>query len=584
MQASSATDVTVQFPANNVRDAYSNRNQVSNTFTLSYETGIPRANFSTLDSAYFAPPSNLVFTVARGISTSGLYLSDGITTVNSGNANQTFLLNNAVPTGFTYTEPLLDVYTYTLTGPLSAGEYVIRFPTAGVRNALGNPIVDTTHVFRVFNLSLSAGLVTFPTRNEGYPAFFHPLILTNNGGSPALKGLEVRITGADAADFVCNTPPATLPAGVSATTLNVGPRAGLLKRSLAYTASLDIWAEGRLVLSVPLSFRVDKWPAPNAKIDYLRETLYNLDADSTYVFGSGLPARPFAGVDRVAPDKAGEYSIPENWMNDAALSIQAYDTVYGAPGEAQLLVIPRRPPAPQLRWQNTTSVQANNGMIIGVTDSMEYRVGNSDEWISVPPYTDELSLLPQGIYYVRKKAVEGKSFCGYVTTVVITADLPSNILREIILPAAPTGVTILPASGVHRVHTGTDFAFTLLYPGSTPPVVKTSRILDGVQEELKATAAGPGRWDYVIPRVSEAMMIAISFSEANVAADGRNVWAFGGVIYLETPAPATVDVYTTTGVLLHRLHAPAGQTSVHAAPGVYIVTWPDGSTHKVVVQ
>jgi hypothetical protein len=418
--------------------------------------------------------------------------------------------------------------------------------------------------------------VTFSTKNEGYPPIPPQLVTVTNSGTLTATGLSVALSGANDADFVLNTGgmQTTLPPGT--TTFTVAPRTGLTKGT--YNAVVTLFCHGNAVQSFPVSFTVIKLPAPSAVIDYENETLIYLSPDSTYVFNGGGGA--------VAPDEEGAVAIPESWMNGVTdgLTNAVVDPDYGALGEAQLITVPRRPAAPAVTPQIASAPNVNDGLIAGVNDSMQYRIGDSDEWIDVPVDHTILDGLAPGFYYIRYKAIANKSFASYIAPVMIGEHNSPVIIREVTLPPTP-GVIILPHDGIHYVYSGEYFRFTLLYDGKTPPTVSTDRIVDGRREVLTGTPNGAGGYDYAIPVVREEIRVEIVVHDMGVeTVGGMAVWAFGHTIYLEARQATTADIYTLSGILLNRLELAEGTHTVAAAPGVYLIVLPDGATYKVTVK
>jgi hypothetical protein len=251
---------------------------------------------------------------------------------------------------------------------------------------------------------------------------------------------------------------------------------------------------------------------------------------------------------------------------------------------AQQLYIPARPVAPASQSTTSADIYYDDGQIIGVNDSMDYRHEDSEQWISVRRTEDVLELLAPGIYYVRYRAIAATSFSSYITTLVVGQSVSPTIVREIFLPEAPAGITVLPRVGAHYTPSNTNFVFSLLFEGSTPPTVKTNRVIDGKQEVLTGRPNGTGGYDYVITNVRETVRVEISSSSANEVIRGSSSWAYGGNIFIEAQQRETVDVYTVSGVLLKRLTVSEGLTSIPVAQGIYVVLLNGGIRQKVVVR
>jgi hypothetical protein len=70
---------------------------------------------------------------------------------------------------------------------------------------------------------------------------------------------------------------------------------------------------------------------------------------------------------------------------------------------------------------------------------------------------------------------------------------------------------------------------------------------------------------------------------AYAAAAGGRFWASGGRLFVDTPRPASLHIYSSSGVLHERLEAPPGESSVPLPRGVYIVRF-EGEEGRVVVS
>ncbi|MDR2119467.1 MAG: hypothetical protein LBP64_01150, partial [Tannerella sp.] len=572
VQANGIGNVGVAFPQNQISDAYKNRNLATTApYTLDYSDGVPVANFSAIDSIYFMQPTSISFDVSSGLGSLQLFRKDGITQITDATtAAGLFTINGSVPGSITFAPPHNTFTGSVLASPTDT--YVIHISADTIRNELGSGIRDTSYTFKVYNFSLSHTSITFPPQNEGYP--FAPEIVTiSNNGSLTATDLTVTLSGTDATDFVVSQPAATLPGG-SSTSFIVAPVTGLSEGT--YTATVTVKSMGKEIDPFTVSFTVTRIPPPNAIIDYVNETFYNLSADTAYVFNGGSP---------VAPDDTGAVRIPESWMNGRANNFSAVDPEYGAIGAPQIVPVPLRPSAPRIVIQNVSAPNVNDGMITGVNDSMQYRTGETEEWIDVPTGVTRLDYLPPGIYQIRYKAIANKSFASHIAVETVNVPGTAILIRKVELPEMPD-VIILPGTGFHYVNSGDYFLFTLISKGDKPPTVRTNRIIDGEREVLTGIPDGAGGYDYRIPAVREDILVEIEVHNTSAeAVDGLSVWAYGNAIRIASPKRTTADIYSVSGILLKRINIAPGISVVHAAPGIYIVVLPDdGATYKVTVK
>jgi hypothetical protein len=578
----SGNDVSITFPQIQVRDEYGNRNPASSsTYTLSYNNGIPQADFDFVggvDSVYFVQPSTISFRVSSGLGSQRLFRNDGTTEIVGGaTAYNTFTIGGTAPAAgdiiFIPAPPHNTFAVNALT--YIDGAYEIKIQTDDIKNELGSGIRDTTYIFKVYRLALShTSLHTFPAKNEGYPAFTPEVVSITNSGSLTATGLTATLSGADATAFAVSAPAATLP-GSGTTSFTVAPVTGLLLGT--YTATVTVWSHGNKIGEFSVSFTVTRISAPNAIIDFVNETFVNLNVDTAYVFNGSSP---------VAPDETGAVPISENWMTGTTngLSAAKVDPDYGALGTAQQITVPLRPPAPVIRIQNASASNVNDGMITGVNDSMEYRTGETDEWIAVPTGVIRLEDLPPGVYHIRYRAIAGKSFASYIAVADVLEPATPILIREVTLPETP-GIIILPREGVHYINSGEYFLFTLIFEGDTPPMVRTNRIIDGKREVLTGIPNGTGGYVYLIPIIRETVVVEITPHDVAVeAVGGISVWAYGNAIRIESPQRTVADIYSVSGLLLQRINVAPGINTVQAASGVYLVVLPSGVTYKVTVK
>jgi hypothetical protein len=481
-----------------------------------------------------------------------------------------------------------NINEFTLSGSFIPGEYQIHITTDSIKNYVGNGIADTAHIFKVFDLRLSfGGTHDFGRLHESYaPVAPFSVTVTNANGSATATGLNVVVTGVNDTAFVVNTGAmAPTLSGGATTTFTVAPKTGLQadpSGETVFTATVELRYHNRLtpVATFNVQFTVFKLPMPNARIDFINETLFNLAADSLYSINRETPR---------TTDGEGVIPISEVWMNGRTSTNERIDPGTGGRSLPQPLVIPPRPAAPADVSKLDAGDGLNNGEIQGVNDRMEYRrvVSGNEAWISVLPGNRLLMDLPPGTYQIRYKAVFDEAFSSHILTVVIIERIAPRIDREITLPATP-GIITRPAPGTHYVTSGQDFTFTLIFTGE-PPVVKTSRVIEGVQEELTGVPDGNGGYTYTIRQVRETVTVTVTDpvgnSSGNASVDGTAVWAGAGHIYIRTLQAESADIYTVTGLLFHRITTVAGaEVSLPAAGGVYLIRLANGKVHKVIVR
>jgi hypothetical protein len=169
-----------------------------------------------------------------------------------------------------------------------------------------------------------------------------------------------------------------------------------------------------------------KTAVPDARIDYVSERLANIRGND------GIPGRPetrrqayyAVGIGNaatiVAPDFRGSCDIPEEWMTGEVASIVHLNEMEELSSEPQAIAIPSRPDAPQVFALDETSRGASDGMVVGVTEAMEYSDDGGIYWTGCSRWKIE-GLAPGEGYRVRFKAVEGASFASKQVKIAIKA-------------------------------------------------------------------------------------------------------------------------------------------------------------------
>jgi hypothetical protein len=489
---------------------------------------------------------------------------------------------------------------FTIASSLDAGDYQISIADNAIKNYVGIGIAATSYTFKVLNLSLDGinDPLEFDAKGEGYAPVPPQTVTIKNTGSATATDLSVVLTGDPDSCFVISKSTIASLAGNATTTFTVAPKTGLpgdtAQAGKLYTARVELRYQSTVLSGFDVRFTVKKLPPPVVEIDFENETLI-YGEEGLYSINQGSPV---LAEDKIVP-------IAETWMNDQqAVNVQI-DPSTGAPSLPQPIVIPPRPEAPAtVAKEDVSETGRNDGTIRGVNDSMQYKRDNTtvapvttsssialraadnlDEWQDIPPGTKALENLSPGTYLLRYKAVPKMAFASKITVIVITERSIPLIERKILMPPVAEGVTASHMPGEHIIHSGDNFVFTLTFQGQ-PLTVKTSRVLEGVREELIGVPDSTGGYTYTIRQVRENVTIQIGDgANSNQTVTAASVWASDGHIYIRTPQQETVDVYTITGWLYRRIESASGaETSIPAASGVYMIRPENGPVHKVIVQ
>ncbi|MDR1021407.1 MAG: hypothetical protein LBL73_11660 [Synergistaceae bacterium] len=170
-----------------------------------------------------------------------------------------------------------------------------------------------------------------------------------------------------------------------------------------------------------------KTATPGAAIDYVTEKLTNLRQND------GIPYRRDTrrqacyafkwGNETVigAPDFRNTFPIPEERMTGESVTIIHLNATESLNSEPQTVRIPKRPKAPWWVFAlDETSPGSCDGMILGVSEAMEYSTDGGIYWTDCPTWKIE-GLNPSAHYRVRFKAAEGVSFASRQRKLAINA-------------------------------------------------------------------------------------------------------------------------------------------------------------------
>jgi len=215
---------------------------------------------------------------------------------------------------------------------------------------------------------------------------------------------------------------------------------------------------------------------------------------------------------------------------------------------------------------------------------------NSSYTVSYPD-TQAGAYVEPGTYNIKIDAVEGSSISGSVTTTFQIVEAPQTYFT-ITIPEVD-GITTDPVAGTYDVTYGDYFSFYItvdeeanpLRAGLQPAKHITVKA-NGV--ESNPVSLGNGRYLATINNITENVIVEIivtdepPVSNINPESDMVKVYSVDGMLYIETPETATVNVFTLTGQLKYQ-NKVNGMISIPASRGIYMVKVGSG-VHKVVVR
>lgn len=145
---------------------------------------------------------------------------------------------------------------------------------------------------------------------------------------------------------------------------------------------------------------------PTAVIDYKKERLTGLRQGKAYTISDQNGISLTDGS--IKADKDGSIGIKESWMGVDVQIVKVGNNISTYDSDAQILPIPERPDAPtDVTAVDESGKGKKDGKLINVDDTMEYQKEGAAKWST----TSQTTKLAAGVYYVRYKAIEGKSFC-----------------------------------------------------------------------------------------------------------------------------------------------------------------------------
>lgn len=152
---------------------------------------------------------------------------------------------------------------------------------------------------------------------------------------------------------------------------------------------------------------LSKEEQPNISIDYVNEQLTGFKANEKYTIN---------GIEITPEDTS--VAIKNEYFGTTLELVKCGNGVTTSNSTTQMLDIPEHPLfSNELTPINASDEKAKDGSIIGVDNTMEYKLLSSTEWTSCES-TKITELIP-GTYQIRIKAIAGTSFASSVQTVVV---------------------------------------------------------------------------------------------------------------------------------------------------------------------
>lgn len=160
-------------------------------------------------------------------------------------------------------------------------------------------------------------------------------------------------------------------------------------------------------------------------------------------------------------------------------------------------------------------------------------------------------------------------------------DKPTPFQHAITL-IADDGLILLPSEGTHGVEPGNSFTFYITmdegFEGHAPQVTVN-------EEPVEAVLRPNGtEWMYTIPNVYDDTRVAITFATTGIdPVSAAHFYSRDRQLFVETPQPLTLTVYTVTGQQIVNRRLIEGLTTIPLPPGIYILQM-NNTTGKIVIK
>ncbi|MDR0575240.1 MAG: hypothetical protein LBG96_14685 [Tannerella sp.] len=168
-----------------------------------------------------------------------------------------------------------------------------------------------------------------------------------------------------------------------------------------------------------------------------------------------------------------------------------------------------------------------------------------------------------------------------------TSNMPPNpdISRSVTLLPLPYGVTSDRLPGQYWITSNENFTFRLTVPPDMIPTITTNRLINNKAETVTGVPdpeMPETRYIFTILQIHQTLEIKVALLSVDneIIGDGTRIWASNGKLYVETPKPGLLSVYSITGVM-HTRKTITDSSAIPLPKGIYIVRLNE-KTYKVV--
>ena len=150
----------------------------------------------------------------------------------------------------------------------------------------------------------------------------------------------------------------------------------------------------------------EKMETPSVSVDYYNEMLTGFDTKGTYTINDRT----------VTVSQDGTLKLSESYYGTDIAIVRKADNSKYTDSDSEIITIPSRREAPQIKGTDADSKGNNNGTITQISPDMEYRCITDDNWTDCTGNT--VTGLAPGEYQVRLKA-DDNNFAGNIASVII---------------------------------------------------------------------------------------------------------------------------------------------------------------------
>ena len=150
----------------------------------------------------------------------------------------------------------------------------------------------------------------------------------------------------------------------------------------------------------------EKMETPSVSVDYYNEMLTGFDTKGTYTINDRT----------VTVSQDGTLKLSESYYGTDITIVRKADNSKYTDSDSEIITIPSRREAPQIKGTDADSKGNNNGTITQISSDMEYRCITDGNWTDCTGNT--VTGLAPGEYQVRLKA-DDNNFAGNIASVII---------------------------------------------------------------------------------------------------------------------------------------------------------------------